>query len=134
MYIKGKITGDWLEKMSWNDFISWIIDGAIQSYNCNLPEGYNEWDRLSFHDQIEQIQWEMLSFFNDRKDEVYMVNDKNINLTEDELQLIYAACMSYGDKLSDIAKQIPNESLLLDGLADKAKKAWNLARKICEID
>lgn len=75
----------------------------------------------------------MLSFFNDRKDEVYMVNDKNINLTEDELQLMYAACMSYGDKLSDIAKQIPNESLLLDGLTDKAKKAWNLAKKYVKL-
>lgn len=85
MYIKGKITGDQLEKMSWNDFISWIIDGIIQSYNCNLPEGCNEWNRLLFHDQIEQIQWEMLLFFNDRKDEIYMVSDKNINLTEDEL-------------------------------------------------
>lgn len=120
--------------MSLNDFINWIIDGAIQSYNCNLPEGYNEWDRLSLRDQIEQIQWELLSFLNDRRDEVYMDYNKNINLTEDELQLIYAACMSYGDKLSNIVKEIPNESFLVDGLADKAKKAWNLARKICEID
>lgn len=34
--------------------------------------------------------------------------EKIVNFTEDELQLIYAACMGYGDKLSNIAKEIPN--------------------------
>lgn len=62
LYITGKITGDWIEKMSLNDFASWIIEGAIQSYNCNLPEGYNKWNELLLCEQIEQIQHELLSF------------------------------------------------------------------------
>lgn len=54
---------------------------------------------------------------------------RKITLTEEELQLIYAACMSYGDKLSGIIKSISNESSVIDELADKAKKSWELARK-----
>ncbi len=38
--------------------------------------------------------------------------------------------MSYGDKLSDIVKNIPNEVETIDGLSDRAKDSWNLARKI----
>ena len=56
--------------------------------------------------------------------------NKKINFTQEELQLIYAACMSYGDKLSEIIKSIPNEET--DRLADRAKESWNLARKITE--
>lgn len=52
----------------------------------------------------------------------------NINFTQEELQLLYAACMSYGDKLSEIIKSIPNEEN--DRLSDRAKESWNLARKI----
>ena len=32
-----------------------------------------------------------------------------MNFTQEELKLLYAACMSYGDKLSQILKSIPNE-------------------------
>jgi len=59
------------------------------------------------------------------------MKDKKINLTQEELQLIYAACMSYGDKLSEIIKSIPNEET--DRLADRAKNSWDLARKITEF-
>lgn len=59
-----------------------------------------------------------------------IIMDKRINFTQEELQLIYAACMSYGDKLSEIIKSIPNEET--DRLADRAKDSWNLARKITE--
>lgn len=44
--------------------------------------------------------------------------------------------MSYGNKLSEIVKSIPNESFAINGLghmhglADRAKDSWNLARKI----
>ena len=60
--------------------------------------------------------------------------NKNIkNFIQEELQLLYAACMSYGDKLSEIKKNIPNENeIILDGLTDRAKDSWNLARKITE--
>ena len=56
--------------------------------------------------------------------------DNRINFTQEELQLLYAACMSYGDKLSEIIKSIPNEET--DRLSDRAKESWNLARKITE--
>lgn len=56
---------------------------------------------------------------------------KKQNFTQEELQLLYAACMSYGDKLSQILKSIPNEGeIVLDKLSDRAKDSWNLAIKI----
>ena len=59
--------------------------------------------------------------------------DIKIKFTQEELQLIYAACMSYGNKLSEIKKSIPDEEKnILDNLADRAKASWNLARKINE--
>ena len=56
--------------------------------------------------------------------------DNRINFSQEELKLLYAACMSYGDKLSEIIKSIPNEET--DKLSDRAKDSWNLARKITE--
>lgn len=56
--------------------------------------------------------------------------DNRINFTQEELQLLYVACMSYGNKLSEIVKSIPNEET--DKLSDRAKDSWNLARKITE--
>jgi hypothetical protein len=53
-----------------------------------------------------------------------------MEFTEKELQLIYAACMSYGNELAEMAKRIPNEKEIADVLADKAKESWDLARKI----
>ena len=60
------------------------------------------------------------------------MNNK-INFSQEELQLLYTACMSYGDKLSQILKSIPNEvEIVLDRLSDRAKESWSLARKITE--
>lgn len=57
--------------------------------------------------------------------------DNKIRFTQEELQLLYATCMSYGDKLSGIIKSIPNEGeTIVNGLSDRAKDSWNLARKI----
>lgn len=57
--------------------------------------------------------------------------DVKIIFTQEELQLLYVACMSYGDKLSAIIKSIPNEGEdITDRLSDRAKGSWNLARKI----
>lgn len=53
-----------------------------------------------------------------------------MKFTQEELQLLYAACMSYGDKLLGIIKSIPNEET--DELLDRAKDSWKLARKITE--
>lgn len=42
--------------------------------------------------------------------------------------------MSYGDKLAEIKKSIPNEDeTILDNLADRAKGSWNLAKRINEF-
>lgn len=56
--------------------------------------------------------------------------DNKILFTQEELQLLYTACMSYGDKLAEIIKSIPNEET--NKLSDRAKVSWNLARKITE--
>lgn len=55
-----------------------------------------------------------------------------MNFTQYELQLLYAACMNYGDKLSGIVKSVPNEVESTNRLSDRAKDSWNLARKITE--
>ena len=57
------------------------------------------------------------------------IGDK-IPLTQNEIHMLYAACMSYGDKLSGIIKSIPNEET--DTLSDRAKEFWGLAIKINE--
>ncbi|MDE6970858.1 MAG: hypothetical protein K2P69_14040 [Eubacterium sp.] len=57
--------------------------------------------------------------------------ENTMNFTQEELQLIYAACMSYGDKLAEIKKTIPNEDeIIFDRLADRAKDCWNLVKKV----
>ena len=61
------------------------------------------------------------------------VMDDKINFTQEELQLLYATCMSYGDKLSGIIKSIPNEEeTIINRLSDRSKDSWNLARKIAD--
>lgn len=45
--------------------------------------------------------------------------------------MLYAACMSYGDKLAEVMKNIPNEGeIVLGRLSGRAKGSWNLAKKI----
>ena len=61
-----------------------------------------------------------------------IVMKNKMEFTQEELQLLYVTCMSYGDKLSQILKSIPNEGIVLDKLSDRAKESWNLARKITE--
>ncbi len=58
--------------------------------------------------------------------------DNKTIFNQEELQLLYATCMSYGDKLSDIVKSIPNEMESTNRLSDRAKDSWNFARKITE--
>ena len=60
-------------------------------------------------------------------------NEKDVRFTpfsRNELDLMYAACMAYGNKLSEIAKEIPNEPQIADLLSKKAKESWNMAIKI----
>lgn len=60
-------------------------------------------------------------------------NEKDVRFTSfsrNELDLMYAACMAYGNKLSEIAKEIPNEPKIADLLSKKAKESWNMAIRI----
>ena len=53
-----------------------------------------------------------------------------MNFTTEQKQLLYSALMSYGNKLSDMAKEIPNEIGITSMMANKARQSWNLAREI----
>lgn len=47
------------------------------------------------------------------------------------MSMLYAACMSYRGRLSDILKSIPNEKeTIIDRLSARANDSWELARKI----
>lgn len=56
-----------------------------------------------------------------------------IDCKKKELELIYAALISYGDKLSSMAKEIPNEENIVDKLSNKAAEAWQLAEKTAKL-
>lgn len=58
--------------------------------------------------------------------------DKKVEFNQKELQVLYSACMSYGNTLFDIMKKIVGCSETVDMLGDRAKESWNLARKITE--
>lgn len=52
--------------------------------------------------------------------------------SRNELDLMYAACMAYGNKLFEMAREIPNEPKIVDVLSKKAKESWNMAVKITD--
>ena len=60
-------------------------------------------------------------------------NEKDVRFTpfsRNELDLMYASCMAYGNKLFEIAREIPNEPQIMELLTDRAKESWNMAEKI----
>ena len=60
-------------------------------------------------------------------------NEKDVRFTpfsRNELDLMYAACMAYGNKLFEMASEIPNEQQIVDLLSKRAKESWNMAIKI----
>ena len=60
------------------------------------------------------------------------MSDK-VNFTQEELQLIYTACISYAEKLVETIKCIPNEEeFIRDAISNKANKLYRLARKMTE--
>ena len=60
------------------------------------------------------------------------MSDK-VNFTQEELQLIYTACMSYAEKLVGIIECIPiEEDFIRDVISKKTNKYYRLARKITE--
>lgn len=61
--------------------------------------------------------------------------DKDTRFTpfsRNELNLMYAACMAYGNKLFEMVREIPNEPKIVDVLSKKAKESWNMAVKITD--
>ena len=63
------------------------------------------------------------------------MDDKDTRFTpfsRNELNLMYAACMAYGNKLFEMAREIPNEPKIVDVLSKKAKESWNMAVKITD--
>ena len=58
--------------------------------------------------------------------------ENNKQFTEEDIQLIYAALMEYGNKLYNMSKEVPNESEITNKLTDRAKQSWNLARKVLD--
>ena len=66
-------------------------------------------------------------------EEIITDSEKDTRFTpfsRNELDLMYAACMAYGNKLSVMAKEIPNEPKIMELLTDRAKESWNMAVKI----
>lgn len=57
------------------------------------------------------------------------MNNNKINFTQEELQMLNIACLSYSEKLSAIIKSIPFEKNT-DGLDARAKEFWELGVKI----
>lgn len=58
--------------------------------------------------------------------------DKKVEFNQMELQVLYSACMSYGNTLSDVMKKIVGCDEAVDILGDIEKESWNIARKIAE--
>ena len=56
-----------------------------------------------------------------------------MKFTENELNLLYVACMSYGKFLADTGKKLPIEDKIVDIILDRAKESYNLARKIVTL-
>ena len=88
--------------------------------NCNLSKQSKECKGCMYENQCDFIKCRL----NETKE--------SINFNEEEKALIYAALMSYGNKLSEIIKDIPNELLATDELSQKATMSWNLAKRIRE--
>ncbi len=104
------------------------VDIRTDGNDIIVTDGKTEYFRKPKMNQTVAIANDI--YFAEKYTEVYNMHN-GIAFTQEELQLLYAACMSYGDKLSEIIKSIPNERSA-DGLADRAESSWNLARKITE--
>ena len=71
-----------------------------------------------------------VAFADNIREDEGQIMDKKINLTQEELQLIYAACMMYGNELSDISKSSSPTGSMSKSLKARAEEFWNLGKKI----
>ncbi len=60
-------------------------------------------------------------------------SDGKDNFSPEELENIYAACMYYGQHLTEVSKSIPNEEYIVSCLADKVKSCLEVAKKVSNI-
>lgn len=56
-----------------------------------------------------------------------------MKFTENELILLQIACMKYGETLAETARNLSDEKNISDIIADRAKEAFNLMRKISTL-
>lgn len=135
--------------------VSLIYDGTEEDFVREFIDYVNEFDAEehaemwiecrgengvpeSIKDLLEDAEWikntllevgEALNNLDEDSEEESSINNR-MEFTQEELQLLYTACVSYGDKLSGIIKSISDEET--DKLSDRAKESWNLAQKITE--
>lgn len=56
-----------------------------------------------------------------------------ISFTQNEIQMVYAACMDYADRLCRIGGNMPSgERGMINRLSDRAREFWNLTAKMSE--
>ena len=91
---------------------------AEEKVRCEIQEG-----KLDPPENCSN-SWCETEELNNEKDERFTPFSRN------ELDLMYAACMAYGNKLFEMAREIPNEPQIADLLSKKAKESWNMAIKI----
>lgn len=106
--------------------LEYFIDGclvhveriSLGKYTTDISNNKDKaWKKKNVYEQAIYKKFVSGYFFHE--------NEKvKIKFTQEELQLLYAACMSYGGKLSEIVKSILNEET--DKLADRQKTvgAW----------
>lgn len=62
-------------------------------------------------------------------------NTGNQKYSEDELQLLYEACMAYGNQLTEMNKQLSGCIAIIDLLKKRAHAAYQMAAEIAlEMD
>lgn len=71
-----------------------------------------------------------VAFADNIREDEGQIMDKKINLTQEELQLIYAACMMYGNELAYISKTSSPTGSMSKSLKARAEEFWNLGKKI----
>ena len=61
-----------------------------------------------------------------------MITDGLLILSNEQIDLVYAALMSYGNKILGMARELPTENDIINGLCRRSKEAFDLAEKVKE--
>lgn len=104
---------------------------AVWEFEVDTEDFLEEFvDSEKLAKDLTQREMEDLLQNNEISAEDFSYELETVQFTDDELQLIYAALIAYGSKLSNMTKEIPNETKIIDDMTGRAKDAWILARKI----